>query len=183
VAAFDQMTASRKTVLDAVQEVRETGFSVGPDYTVTYTGKVANDAEYAKRLEEAKQHRNYIRHRVAAMVAHDRENAQKMDEALSELETFTFDEPKAGPDDKIVGDDDRKQVHPSTEPGSETPHRHQSLVGQLTTYVRRLRTFLKAVALITLRSAARKIYASSGTGRQPMHRHLPQASRTEEETE
>ncbi|MDA3642349.1 hypothetical protein PFJ02_23805 [Mycobacterium xenopi] len=34
VAAFDQMTASRNTVLDAVQEVREAGFLVGPDYTV-----------------------------------------------------------------------------------------------------------------------------------------------------
>jgi hypothetical protein len=112
VAAFDQMTASRKTVLDAVQEVRGAGFSVGPNYTVSYTGTVANDAEYAKRLEEAKQHRNYLRHRVAAMVEHDRDNAQKMDEALSGLETFTFDEPKAAPDDKIIGEDDRKQVHP-----------------------------------------------------------------------
>ncbi|BBU20977.1 hypothetical protein AWC32_20105 [Mycobacterium xenopi] len=46
------------------------------------------------------------------MLEHDRENAQKMDEALSALETFTFDEPKARPDDKITGDDDRKQVRP-----------------------------------------------------------------------
>ncbi|MDI3314524.1 MAG: hypothetical protein QJR12_09670 [Mycobacterium sp.] len=82
VAAFEQMTASRHTVLDAVREVREAGFSVGPHYTVTYTGTIANDAEYAKRLAEAQQHRNFIRHRVAAMVEHDRENAQKMDEAL-----------------------------------------------------------------------------------------------------
>ncbi|MBS4727527.1 hypothetical protein MSM1_03880 [Mycobacterium sp. SM1] len=131
VAAFDHMTASRKTVLDAVQQVREAGFSVGPDYTVAYTGTVASEAEYEKRLEEAKQHRNYIRHRVAAMVAHDRDNAQKMDEALSALETFTFDEPKAGPDDKVVGEDDRKNVHPvdrtwkrDPAPGPDDPGRH-----------------------------------------------------------
>ncbi|WP_293058815.1 hypothetical protein, partial [Mycobacterium sp.] len=112
VAAFEQMTASRHTVLDAVREVREAGFSVGPHYTVSYTGTVANDAEYVKRLAEAQQHRTFIRHRVAAMVEHDRDNAQKMDEALSGLETFTFDEPKAIPDDRVVGDNDRKQAHP-----------------------------------------------------------------------
>ncbi|KAA8967518.1 hypothetical protein [Mycobacterium sp.] len=102
---FEQMTVSRQSVLDAVAEVRAAGFEVADDYTVTETFTGGTPGQRQARRHEAQGHRNYLRHRVALLVAHDREVAHQMDAALGGLADITFAE--SGVDDTIVGDDDR----------------------------------------------------------------------------
>jgi hypothetical protein len=89
---FEQMTACKQSVLEAVAEVRAAGFKVADDYTVTDISTGGTPAQRQARRAQAQGHRDFIRHRVALMVAYDREIAAKMDAALEGLAGITFAE-------------------------------------------------------------------------------------------
>jgi hypothetical protein len=89
---FEQMTASKQSTLEAVAEVRAAGFNVADNYTVTDTSTGGTAEQRQIRRAQAEEHRNFIQHRVALLVAHDREIAAKMDATLGDLADITFDE-------------------------------------------------------------------------------------------
>jgi hypothetical protein len=103
-----QLQARKEDVLDAVQEARRDGFAVGEHYSVSDRCEGGSAEFQAERLAQAKAHAAFIRHRVAALVATDRQLTAQITAATEGIDDLTFEEP--GVDDTIVGDDKRTQV-------------------------------------------------------------------------
>ncbi len=102
------MQACRAAVLEAVQDARADGFSVGEDYSVTDRLRGGTSEFRAARFAVAQGHASFVRHRVAALVTSDRELAARITAATKDIDALSFQEP--GIDDTIVGDDKRNRV-------------------------------------------------------------------------
>lgn len=100
---YDRMTASRQSVLEAVEEARGDGFSVGEDYSVTDTRPATSSAQRAARESQAQGHASFIRNRVATLVANDSELAARIGSATAGMELLRFDEDKSGPHEPDAG--------------------------------------------------------------------------------
>ena len=73
-----QLQACKEGVLEAVQDARAEGFSVGEDYSVTDRLRGGNFEFRAARLAAAQGHASLIRRRVAALVTSDHELAARI---------------------------------------------------------------------------------------------------------
>lgn len=65
-------------MLDAVSDARRDGFAVGEDYTVTDRSTGGSRQQRAARLGQAQGHADFIRHRVGALLATDRDIATRV---------------------------------------------------------------------------------------------------------
>lgn len=88
----DQLEANRRAVLDAVSDARRDGFAVGEDYTVTDRSTGGSRQQRAARLGQAQGHADFIRHRVGALLATDREIATRVSAATQGLDELAFEE-------------------------------------------------------------------------------------------
>lgn len=105
----ERLQACKEAVLEAVQDARADGFSVGEDYAVTDRMRGGSSEFRAARLAVAQSHASFIRHRVAALVAADHELAARITAATKDVDALTFpDEP--GVDDSIAGEGTRDKV-------------------------------------------------------------------------
>jgi hypothetical protein len=85
-----QLQTRKDEVLEAVHAAREAGFDVGEDYSVRDRSTRGSAQRHAERLAQAEQHAAYIRYRVAALVAADREIAREIASATGEIDDLTF---------------------------------------------------------------------------------------------
>jgi hypothetical protein len=109
VRGEERLLACKEAVVEAVEDARADGFSVGEDYSVTDRVRGGTPEFRAARLAAAQGHASFIRHRVAALVAADNELAARIAAATNGVGALTFpDEP--GVDDSVAGDDTRNKV-------------------------------------------------------------------------
>ena len=86
----DTLEAGQRLALDAVDDAARGGFEVGADYRVTDTREVSTCEQLALRQAEAKAHSKVIRHRVAALVSHDRTLTEQLKEATADFGNLSF---------------------------------------------------------------------------------------------
>lgn len=79
-------------MLDAVSDARRDGFAVGEDYTVTDRSTGGSRQQRAARLGQAQGHADFIRHRVGALLATDRDIATRVSAATQGLDELAFEE-------------------------------------------------------------------------------------------
>jgi hypothetical protein len=106
VRGGQQLQACKEAVLEAVQDARADGFSVGEDFSVTDRLRGGTSEFRAARLAVAQGHASFIRHRVAALVTSDRELATRITYATKDIDALSFQEEP----DTIVGDDKHKRI-------------------------------------------------------------------------
>jgi hypothetical protein len=107
--ANEQLQACKEGVLDAVSNARADGFDTADDYSITDRTEGGSAEFRATRQGEAQAHANFIRHRVAALVAADRQIATRTTAATEGISELTFRE-APGVVDAIVGDDKHRRV-------------------------------------------------------------------------
>lgn len=105
----EQLQACRQAVLEAVEDARADGFSIGDDYSVTDRIRGGSSEFRVGRLAVGRAHASFIRHRVAALVTADHELAARIAAAIRDVDALTFPE-NAGIDDSIVGEDSRRRA-------------------------------------------------------------------------
>jgi hypothetical protein len=98
-----QLRACKEGVLEAVDDARADGFSVGEDYSVTDRLQGGTSEFRAARLAAAQGYASFISHRVAALVTSDQQLSTQITAATKDIDALTFHE-KPGPDDTVVGD-------------------------------------------------------------------------------
>jgi hypothetical protein len=106
VRGGQQLHACKEAVLEAVQDARADGFSVGEDFSVTDRLRGGTSEFRAARLGVAQGHASFIRYRVAALVTSDRELATRITYATKDIDALSFQEEP----DTIVGDDKHKRI-------------------------------------------------------------------------
>lgn len=79
-------------MLDAVSDARRDGFAVGEDYTVTDRSTGGSRQQRAARLGQAQGHADFIRHRVGALLATDRDIATRVSAATQGLDELAFED-------------------------------------------------------------------------------------------
>ena len=104
-----QLRACTEAVLEAVGEARAEGFDVGEDYSVIDRLQGGSSAFRAARLSAVQGHADFIRHRVAALVASDQQLTTGITAATRDIDALSFHEPY-GIDDTIVGGDQHDRV-------------------------------------------------------------------------
>jgi hypothetical protein len=104
----DTLEAGKQLALDAVDDAERDGFQVGEDYSVTDTQEVTTREQLAERQAQAEAHSNFIRHRVAALVANDQHITGELKNATAGWGKLTFNESPAGATDTIVGNRDKR---------------------------------------------------------------------------
>ncbi|MBS4727644.1 hypothetical protein MSM1_04545 [Mycobacterium sp. SM1] len=118
----DVLQAGQRLALDAVDDAHRDGFEVGEDYSVTDTREAATLQQLAQRQAAAQAHADFIRYRVAQLVANDQHLTAELNEATATWGTLTFPESggantqpldhhwkQGGPDD--LPPEDPKQFH------------------------------------------------------------------------
>jgi hypothetical protein len=88
----EQMEAGQREALHAIDDAERDGFQVGDDYSVRDTRQVSSRTELAERQGQAQAHSNYIRHRVAHLVANDRNITTQLNDTTAKFGTLTFEE-------------------------------------------------------------------------------------------
>jgi hypothetical protein len=106
VRGEQQLRACTEAVLEAVQDARADGFSVGDDYSVTDRSRGGTSEFRAARLAVAQGHASFIRHRVAALVTGDHELAARITNATKDIDALSFQEES----DTVIGEDKRDRV-------------------------------------------------------------------------
>ena len=104
----DQLDYLKRHAVDAINQAREAGFTVGEDLSVTDASRVG-----ALRVGQAQQHAATIAARAAALSVADSEIAAKITTTTAELSNHGFTEP---PGDKTVQAVDFKQAPPPSPP-------------------------------------------------------------------
>jgi hypothetical protein len=106
------LEAGKRLALDAVDDAERDGFKVGEDYSVTDTRESSRREQLAERQAQAQAHANFIRHRVAELVANDQHITGEFRAATAGFGTMAFDESPADADDTVIGNGQRdKHVH------------------------------------------------------------------------
>jgi hypothetical protein len=90
VRGGQQLHACKEAVLEAVQDARADGFSVGEDFSVTDRSRGGTSEFRAARLAVAHGHASFIRHRVAALVTSDHELAARITNATKDIDALSF---------------------------------------------------------------------------------------------
>jgi hypothetical protein len=111
VRGDQQLQACKEAVLEAVEDARADGFSVGEDYSVTDRLRGGTSEFRVARLAVAQGHASFIRHRVAALVTSDHELAAGIAAATKDIDALSFQE-EPGIDNTIVGDNEYKRIQP-----------------------------------------------------------------------
>jgi hypothetical protein len=106
VRGEQQLRACTEAVLEAVEDARADGFSVGDDYSVTDRSRGGTSEFRAARLAVAQGHASFIRHRVAALVTGDHELAARITNATKDIDALSFQEES----DTVIGEDKRDRV-------------------------------------------------------------------------
>lgn len=88
----EQLRACRKAVLEAVGDANADGFDVGDDYSVTDRWAGGSVEFRLARRDAAEGHASFIRHRVAALVAADRQLSSRITAATEGVDALTFPE-------------------------------------------------------------------------------------------
>ncbi|MBS4729253.1 hypothetical protein MSM1_13210 [Mycobacterium sp. SM1] len=88
----DVLQAGQRLALDAVDDAHRDGFEVGEDYRVTDTREAATSQQLAQRQAAAQAHADFIRYRVAQLVANDQHLTAELNEATATWGTLTFPE-------------------------------------------------------------------------------------------
>lgn len=122
-AGEDQLEANRRAVLDAVSDARRDGFAVGEDYTVTDRSTGGSRQQRAARLGQAQGHADFIRHRVGALLATDRDIATRVSAATQGLDELAFEDVPGvdTPAEDGVQAVDFRQAPPPGAPGACPP--------------------------------------------------------------
>ncbi|OBG25189.1 hypothetical protein [Mycobacterium sp. 852002-51057_SCH5723018] len=105
----ERLQACIHAVLEAVEDARADGFSVGEDYSVTDRMRGGSSEFRAARLAVAQGHASFIRHRVAALVTGDHELAARIAAATKDIEALSFPETSAV-DGTTAREDERNKV-------------------------------------------------------------------------
>ncbi|MDI3312730.1 MAG: alpha/beta hydrolase [Mycobacterium sp.] len=92
----ERIRAAKKYALEKVNEAEREGFEVGEDYSVTDTRRGGSEQQRAARAQQAAVLRADIRHRVALLVAADREVGEQVIAASAGLAEFGFPEDVPG---------------------------------------------------------------------------------------
>jgi hypothetical protein len=96
----DWLEAGQREALNAIDDAERDGFQIGDDYSVHDTRQVSSRTELAERQNQAQAHSDYIRHRVAHLIANDRQITTRLNETTAKFGTLTFDEPAGSTDAK-----------------------------------------------------------------------------------
>ena len=133
----EQLQAGKQGVLQAVHEARADGFEVSNLYSVTDNSH-GGSAEYqAARQIQAQEHASFIRHRLSALLATDRDLTNNIITTTEGLANLTFPQTPS-PDDTIIGDNKHNPIQtvdnktePEPEPGDEpgVPNPANSVIG------------------------------------------------------
>ncbi|MEB3049704.1 hypothetical protein KV112_08140 [Mycolicibacter sp. MYC123] len=88
----ETLEASKRLVLDAVDDAERDGFMVSGEYRVVDTRPVLTQEQLIERQTQADAHSSFIRHRVANLVANDATVASQLITATADFGNLKFDE-------------------------------------------------------------------------------------------
>jgi hypothetical protein len=103
----NSLLGARESALEAIAQAEAEDFTVGEDLSVADNHSHTDPATYAARMAQAQAHLAYIEHHAGLLEAENQRVATQLGAGagqMSDMVPATWQQPKAGPDDTIVGD-------------------------------------------------------------------------------
>lgn len=103
----NSLLGAREGALEAIAQAEADDYTVGEDLSVADNQSHTDPATYAARMAQAKAHLAYIEHHAGLLEAENQGVATQLGAGAGQMSGMvpaTWQQPKAGPDDTIVGD-------------------------------------------------------------------------------
>ncbi|MDI3313721.1 MAG: hypothetical protein QJR12_05390 [Mycobacterium sp.] len=126
----DMLEAGKRLALDAVDDAERDGFEIGEDYRVTDTRQARSREQLAERQAAAEAHAEFIRYRVAQLVANEQHLDAQLKQATAGWGSLTFEESQAGAEGKKgrVQAVDNKTLKDAPGKAEDEASRHQNQI-------------------------------------------------------